>query len=81
MHLGIPSRGSESGAGWLGGDPEGAVQASQTRLINLLEGERQFQVPLYQRTYTWIERNLKQLWTTSSARRSWLKRAGKVPTS
>jgi alkylated DNA nucleotide flippase Atl1 len=32
-------------------------------LINLVEGERQFQVPLYQRTYTWIERNLEQLWS------------------
>jgi len=39
------------------------VQASQTRLINLVEGERQFQVPLYQRTYTWVERNLEQLWS------------------
>ena len=39
------------------------MQASQTRLINLVEGERQFQVPLYQRTYTWIERNLEQLWS------------------
>ncbi|MEY9935421.1 alkylated DNA nucleotide flippase Atl1 [Catenulispora sp. GP43] len=39
------------------------MQASQTRLINLVEGERQFQVPLYQRTYTWVERNLEQLWS------------------
>lgn len=38
------------------------MQASQARLINLLEGERQFQVPLYQRTYTWVDRNLRQLW-------------------
>ena len=42
---------------------EDVVQASQTRLINLVEGERQFQVPLYQRTYTWVERNLEQLWS------------------
>ena len=48
---------------WSLKEQEDAVQASQTRLINLVEGERQFQVPLYQRTYTWVERNLEQLWS------------------
>lgn len=39
------------------------MQASQTQLINIVQGERQFQVPLYQRTYTWVDRNLEQLWS------------------
>lgn len=39
------------------------MQASQVRLVNLTGGQQQFQIPLYQRTYSWVERNLKQLWS------------------
>jgi uncharacterized protein with ParB-like and HNH nuclease domain len=39
------------------------MQASQTRLVNLIGGPRQFQVPLYQRTYSWVKRNLQTLWS------------------
>ncbi|QNP65436.1 GmrSD restriction endonuclease domain-containing protein [Streptomyces genisteinicus] len=39
------------------------MQAKETLLADLVQGKKQqFQVPLYQRTYSWTERQLAQLW-------------------
>lgn len=38
------------------------MKASETTLANLVQGEIQFQVPLYQRTYSWTDIQLDQLW-------------------
>jgi len=38
------------------------VKANETTLRNLLQGERQYVVPLYQRRYSWERRDLQQLW-------------------
>ncbi|MFG1674625.1 DUF262 domain-containing protein [Micromonospora sp. NPDC049282] len=38
------------------------VAAEETTLQGLLEGTKQYQVPLYQRTYSWQEHNLERLW-------------------
>jgi uncharacterized protein with ParB-like and HNH nuclease domain len=38
------------------------VAARETTLRELLEGSKQYQVPLYQRTYSWQEPQLKRLW-------------------
>ena len=38
------------------------MKAGETNLAELLEGRKQYLVPLYQRTYSWETKNLKQLW-------------------
>jgi alkylated DNA nucleotide flippase Atl1 len=38
------------------------VKASETTLRSLLQGERQYVVPLYQRRYSWERKDLDQLW-------------------
>lgn len=38
------------------------VKASETTLRELIRGEQQFVIPLYQRTYSWESRQLGQLW-------------------
>jgi alkylated DNA nucleotide flippase Atl1 len=38
------------------------MKADETNLAELLEGRKQYLVPLYQRTYSWENKNLKQLW-------------------
>ncbi|KAF0650798.1 MULTISPECIES: GmrSD restriction endonuclease domain-containing protein [Streptomyces] len=39
------------------------MQAKETLFADLMQGRaQQFQVPLYQRTYSWTEKHLKQLW-------------------
>ncbi|ONI92376.1 hypothetical protein ALI22I_04350 [Saccharothrix sp. ALI-22-I] len=38
------------------------MKASETTLRSLLQGERQYVVPLYQRTYSWERKDLDQLW-------------------
>ncbi|WP_158854054.1 GmrSD restriction endonuclease domain-containing protein [Saccharothrix deserti] len=38
------------------------VLARETTLQELLEGSKQYQVPLYQRTYSWTTGQLNQLW-------------------
>lgn len=38
------------------------VSAIQTTLQELLGGPKQYQVPLYQRTYAWTEKNTGRLW-------------------
>jgi alkylated DNA nucleotide flippase Atl1 len=40
------------------------MQAKETLFADLVQGRaQQFQVPLYQRTYSWTERQLAQLWS------------------
>ena len=38
------------------------VRAVETSLQELLEGSKQYQVPLYQRTYSWQRAQLERLW-------------------
>lgn len=38
------------------------VAARETTLQELLEGSKQYQVPLYQRTYSWTKPQLRRLW-------------------
>jgi uncharacterized protein with ParB-like and HNH nuclease domain/alkylated DNA nucleotide flippase Atl1 len=38
------------------------VHAAETNLQKLLEGTKQYQVPLYQRTYSWKNAQLQRLW-------------------
>lgn len=38
------------------------VIAKETTLQELLEGSKQYRVPLYQRTYSWGDAQLKRLW-------------------
>ena len=38
------------------------VAARETTLQELLEGSKQYQVPLYQRTYSWSKNQLERLW-------------------
>ena len=38
------------------------VKATETRLTNFLNGTKQFVIPIYQRTYSWTEKQCEQLW-------------------
>lgn len=38
------------------------MKANEVALAKLLGGQQQFQIPLYQRTYSWTDAQLKQLW-------------------
>lgn len=38
------------------------MQVGETMLKGLVEGQKQFQVPLYQRQYAWGDSQLSQLW-------------------
>jgi hypothetical protein len=38
------------------------VRAQEVTFLDLIQGEKQFQVPLYQRTYSWLDGQLAQLW-------------------
>lgn len=38
------------------------VKAAETNLAGVLEGKKQYQVPLYQRVYSWKKPQLDQLW-------------------
>jgi len=38
------------------------VHAQETTFKELVQGEKQYQVPLYQRTYSWEREQLRQLW-------------------
>ena len=39
------------------------MKASEVTFLDLVQGEKQFQVPLYQRTYGWEKPQLEQLWS------------------
>lgn len=38
------------------------MRAQEITFLNLIQGEKQFQVPLYQRTYSWGRDQLLRLW-------------------
>ena len=38
------------------------MRAHEVSFLDLVQGEKQFQVPLYQRTYAWKIKQLEQLW-------------------
>ena len=38
------------------------MRAHEVSFLDLVQGEKQFQVPLYQRTYSWRSKQLAQLW-------------------
>jgi uncharacterized protein with ParB-like and HNH nuclease domain len=38
------------------------VKAHEVTFLDLVQGEKQFQIPLYLRTYSWADRQLAQLW-------------------
>jgi uncharacterized protein with ParB-like and HNH nuclease domain len=39
------------------------MQARETTFYELIQGDKQFQVPLYQRTFGWQDKQLKQVWS------------------
>ena len=43
------------------------VNALDTKLVEILEGSKQYQVPLYQRVYSWERSQLQRLWTDVTA--------------
>lgn len=38
------------------------MKATETQLVKFLQGTKQFVIPIYQRTYSWTEKNCEQLW-------------------
>ena len=38
------------------------MKATETPLVKFLQGTRQFIIPIYQRTYSWTEKQCEQLW-------------------
>jgi alkylated DNA nucleotide flippase Atl1 len=38
------------------------LRAQEITFLKLVQGEKQFQVPLYQRTYSWTRKELQRLW-------------------
>ncbi len=38
------------------------MQAKETRLRNILEGQNQYVIPLFQRTYSWDDKHWQKLW-------------------
>ncbi|MCX4592416.1 DUF262 domain-containing protein [Streptomyces sp. NBC_01549] len=57
------------------------MQAKETLFADLVQGRaQQFQVPLYQRTYSWTEKQLKQLWSDILEQAELIERGEKVNT-
>lgn len=38
------------------------MKATETQLLTFLEGKKQFVIPIYQRTYSWTQKQCRQLW-------------------
>lgn len=38
------------------------MKATQSQLFKILDGSKQFRIPIYQRTYSWTEKQCEQLW-------------------
>ena len=46
------------------------MKAKEIKLVNFLRQSPQFVIPVYQRTYSWTERECRQLWQGTSAMRN-----------
>lgn len=46
------------------------MKATETKLLSFLRQSPQFVIPVYQRTYSWTERECRQLWQGTSAMRN-----------
>jgi len=44
------------------------MKAKEANFLQFLRSSPQFSIPIYQRTYSWTERECWQLWSTSSVR-------------
>lgn len=58
----VPAAPSGAGARARRVEGVGSLKANETTVRNLLQGEKQYVVPLYQRRYSWKRRDLAQLW-------------------
>lgn len=38
------------------------MKATEAKLLDLLKNSPQFVIPIYQRTYSWLEKECRQLW-------------------
>ncbi|WP_419583377.1 GmrSD restriction endonuclease domain-containing protein, partial [Thiolapillus sp.] len=38
------------------------MKATEAKLLNFLKKSPQFVIPIYQRTYSWTEKEVRQLW-------------------
>lgn len=38
------------------------MKATEAKLLNFLKKSQQFVIPIYQRTYSWTEKECRQLW-------------------
>ena len=38
------------------------MKATETSFVKFLQGTKQFTIPIYQRTYSWTEKQCEQLW-------------------
>ncbi|MGW6770979.1 GmrSD restriction endonuclease domain-containing protein [Streptomyces sp. NPDC055037] len=57
------------------------MQAKETVFADLVQGRaQQFQVPLYQRTYSWTEKQLRQLWSDILEQAELIERGEKAST-
>jgi len=56
------------------------MNARETTFKVLIQGEKQFQVPLYQRTYSWQNEQLERLWDDIRERADALKDHGNAAT-
>ncbi len=48
------------------------MKATETKLLPFIQSSRRFEIPIYQRAYSWSERECEQLWED-------VLRAGKEP--
>lgn len=55
------------------------MHAKEQTLVQLLEGQKQYVVPLYQRTYSWLRPQLDQLWVDAMSQADVLRDEGDAP--
>jgi uncharacterized protein with ParB-like and HNH nuclease domain/predicted transport protein len=41
---------------------EGSMKATETKFLDFLKGPKQFIIPIYQRSYSWTQKQCEQLW-------------------
>ena len=55
----VPRRGSKSNVRSV---EKTKLDATETKLVKFLQGTHQMIIPIYQRTYSWTEKQCEQLW-------------------